>query len=59
MKESTKDELIGIAHVAKGSVKKALGQMSNDAKLKTEGQVEQLAGKVQRKLGQGETVLEK
>jgi hypothetical protein len=52
MIESTKDELIGIAH------KEAACRLTSNPKLVTGGQTENLAGRVQRKLGQAETMLE-
>jgi uncharacterized protein YjbJ (UPF0337 family) len=59
MKPSTKDELEGTLHEAKGKVKEKVGQVTNNPNLETEGQGEKLAGKVQKKVGQVEEVLEK
>jgi uncharacterized protein YjbJ (UPF0337 family) len=59
MKQSTKDELEGKLHEAKGTVKEKVGHVTNDPDLETEGQGEKLTGKVQKKVGQVEKVLEK
>ncbi|HXM02394.1 MAG TPA: CsbD family protein, partial [Chthoniobacterales bacterium] len=47
MKPSTKDELQGKLHEAKGKVKEKIGQVTNNPDLETEGQGEKLTGKVQ------------
>ena len=59
MKPSTKDELEGKLHEAKGKVKGKIGQVANNPDLETEGQGEKVAGKVQKKVGQVEKVLGK
>jgi uncharacterized protein YjbJ (UPF0337 family) len=59
MKPSTKDELEGTLHEAKGKVKEKIGQVTNNPDLETKGQGEKIAGKVQKKVGQVEKVLEK
>ena len=59
MKESTKDQVAGKFHELKGEVKEKAGQILDNKNLKTEGQAEQVAGKVQKKVGQVEKVLEK
>jgi len=59
MKPSTKDQLKGTLHVMKGKVKEKAGQVTDNPNLEAEGQAEQLAGKVQNKVGQIEKVLEK
>ena len=46
-------------HEAKGTVKEKAGQVTNNPKLTAKGQNEKLAGKVQKKVGQIEKVLEK
>jgi uncharacterized protein YjbJ (UPF0337 family) len=43
----------------KGKVKEKAGQVTNNPNLAAEGQNEKLAGKVQKKVGQIEKVLEK
>ena len=59
MKPSTKDEVEGMLHEAKGKVKQKAGQVTNNPKLADEGQAEKLGGKVQKKIGQVEKVFEK
>jgi uncharacterized protein YjbJ (UPF0337 family) len=59
MKPSTKDEIEGTLHAAKGKIKEKAGQVTNNPKLTSEGQGEKLGGKFQRKVGQVEKVLEK
>ena len=43
----------------KGNVKEKAGKVANNPDLKSEGHAEELRGKVQKKLGQVEQVLEK
>jgi uncharacterized protein YjbJ (UPF0337 family) len=43
----------------KGKIKEKAGQMTNNPDLESEGQVENLGGKVQQKVAQVEKVLEK
>ncbi|MEO8592460.1 MAG: CsbD family protein [Candidatus Solibacter sp.] len=59
MDKSTKDQVEGAFHEAKGKVKETAGRVVNDPDLETEGQAENLGGKLQKKLGQIEKVLEK
>ena len=59
MKSSTKDLIKGKFHEVKGRVKEKAGQVVNDPDLKSEGQSENLAGKVQKKIGKIENVFEK
>jgi len=59
MKPSTKDELEGKLHETKGKAKEKLGQVVNNPDMEQKGQDENLAGKVQKKVGQVEKVLEK
>jgi uncharacterized protein YjbJ (UPF0337 family) len=58
VKQSTKDEIKGNLHEAKGTVKQKAGQLINNSNLTAEGQKEKLAGKIQEKVGQVEKVLE-
>jgi uncharacterized protein YjbJ (UPF0337 family) len=51
MKPSTKDELEGKLHEAKEKVKEKVGQVTNNPDMKTDGQGEKVAGKVQKKVG--------
>jgi uncharacterized protein YjbJ (UPF0337 family) len=59
MKQSTKDEIKGNVHEAKGTLKEKAGRVTNNPNLTAEGQNEKFAGKVQKKVGQIENVLEK
>jgi uncharacterized protein YjbJ (UPF0337 family) len=59
MKPSTKDQIKGDFHELKGKAKEKAGKVMNDPNLVAEGQNENLAGKVQKKIGQVEKVLEK
>ena len=52
MNSSTKDQTQGKLHEVKGKFKEKVGQLINDADLEAEGQSENLAGKVQKKIGQ-------
>jgi len=49
----------GTLHEMKGKAKKVAGQVTDNPKLKTEGHVEQVAGTVQKKVGQVKKVFEK
>ncbi len=46
-----KDRVIGSAKQIKGAVKKTVGRVIGDAKLETEGRIEQAEGKVQNLVG--------
>jgi uncharacterized protein YjbJ (UPF0337 family) len=46
-----KDERDGKIVQAKGRVKQAVGDLTNDRKLKSEGQADEAAGKVQEAVG--------
>ena len=59
MKPSTKDQVEGKLHEVKGRVKEAAGQVTYNPNLTKEGQAEQVAGKVQKKVGQIKKVFEK
>jgi uncharacterized protein YjbJ (UPF0337 family) len=59
MKESTKDEIAGKVHEAKGAVKEKVGRATNNPDLEDEGIGEKIAGKVQNKIGQVKKVIEK
>jgi uncharacterized protein YjbJ (UPF0337 family) len=58
MKPSTTDQIEGALHEAKGKVKETAGQVTKNPKLDAEGQDEKIAGKIQKKVGQIEKVLE-
>jgi uncharacterized protein YjbJ (UPF0337 family) len=59
MKDSTKDKIKGTAHEVKGAVKKTLGRATNNPELESEGTGEKVAGKIQKKVGDVEKVVEK
>jgi uncharacterized protein YjbJ (UPF0337 family) len=59
MKPVTKDEIAGTVHEVKGTIKQKVGKLTNDPDLEGEGVGEKIAGKVQKKIGQVETVIEK
>jgi len=59
MTQSTNDQIEGKLHEVKGGLKETLGQVTNSPKLEAEGTNEKLAGKVQKKVGEIEEVLEK
>ena len=57
MKPSTKDKAQGTFHEVKGKVKEKVRRATNNPDLEAEGQVEKIAGKVQKKIGQVKKVL--
>jgi uncharacterized protein YjbJ (UPF0337 family) len=59
MKPSTKDQMQGKFHEAKGAIKQKTGNATNDPNLAMRGRDEKNAGKVQNKVGQVERVFEK
>jgi uncharacterized protein YjbJ (UPF0337 family) len=59
MKSSLKNQLGGTLHEVKGKLRQTAGEVTNDPDLAADGQVEKLAGKVQKKVGQIQTVFEK
>lgn len=59
MKPSTKDQMQGKFHEAKGAIKEKTGSATNDPNLAMRGHDEKTAGKVQNKIGQVEKVFEK
>ena len=46
-----KDRIAGSAKVLKGSVREAIGKVTGDAKLETEGKADKVEGKVQNAIG--------
>ena len=46
-----KDRIRGAAHQAKGALKKGVGTLTGDAKLKAEGEVDKAVGKTQSAVG--------
>ena len=59
MKSSTRDKAEGVFHKVKGTLKKAVGEVSGDRKLKAEGADEKTTGKVQEKVGKAKKVFGK
>ena len=59
MKDSTKDKIEGAAHEVKGAVKEKVGHALNKPDLESEGNSEKVAGKIQKKVGDIEKVIEK
>ncbi len=58
MKNATKDEAKGKFHEVKGAVKEKVGRATHNPALEDEGRDEKTAGKVQKKIGQVEKVLD-
>jgi uncharacterized protein YjbJ (UPF0337 family) len=46
-----KDRIVGSGKVIKGSIKEAIGKVTGDAKLETEGKADKVEGKVQNAVG--------
>lgn len=59
MKDSTKDKIQGKVHEVKGAVKERVGRATNNPALEDEGTDEKVGGKIQKKVGDIEKVLEK
>jgi uncharacterized protein YjbJ (UPF0337 family) len=59
MNPSTNDQTEGKLHEVRGKVKEVVGKAIGNPNLEVEGTAENLAGKVQQKLGQIEKVFEK
>lgn len=57
MKPSTQDHAEGKLHEVKGTVKEAVGKMTNDRDLEVSGNAEKKAGKVQKWIGRVEKVV--
>ena len=58
MRSSTEDKIKGGARALKGKVKEAAGVVTDNRRLRNEGQSEKVAGKVQKKVGQIKRVFE-
>jgi len=58
MKSSTKDQAEGKFHEVKGKIKEKAGRAINNPNLENEGTDEKTSGKVHKKIGQVEKVLE-
>jgi uncharacterized protein YjbJ (UPF0337 family) len=59
MKPSTENKIAGNVHEVKGTIKQKVGRLTNDPDLEGEGIGEKIGGKVQKKIGQLEKVIEK
>lgn len=59
MKDSTKDAAAGTFHEVKGAIKSQTGKVINDPGLEADGIVENVTGKIQKKIAQVEKVIEK
>jgi uncharacterized protein YjbJ (UPF0337 family) len=59
MPNSTKQELEGKLHEARGATKEEVGKITKDPKLESEGRTEKVAGIVQKTLGKVEKALGK
>jgi uncharacterized protein YjbJ (UPF0337 family) len=59
VKPGTKDEIAGRVHEVKGTIKEKVGELTNDPDLEGEGIGEDIAGKIQNKIGQVQKVIEK
>ena len=51
MKKSTKNQVKGAYHEAKGAAKEAAGKLTNDPALEVEGSDEQTIAKIQKLVG--------
>lgn len=59
MKSGTTNQIEGAVHEVRGTIKENVGRVLHDRELRNKGQTEQVAGKVQKKVGQIEKVLER
>jgi uncharacterized protein YjbJ (UPF0337 family) len=59
MKDSTKDEAAGTFHEVKGAIKSQVGKLTNDPDGEADGIVEKISGKIQKKIGRVEKIIEK
>jgi uncharacterized protein YjbJ (UPF0337 family) len=59
MKPSTENEIEGKIHEFKGKIKEKSGELTNDPDLEGAGTGEKIAGKIQKKIGQVQKVVEK
>ena len=58
-KTATENEIVGTVHEVKGKIKETVGHLTKDPDVEAEGIGEQIAGKVQKKIGREEKVIEK
>jgi uncharacterized protein YjbJ (UPF0337 family) len=59
IKPGTQDQVEGELHDVKGKVKEVAGRITNDPDLEADGDAEEIAGKIQKKIGQVKKVLGK
>jgi uncharacterized protein YjbJ (UPF0337 family) len=59
MKSSTTDKIAGRIHEVTGNIKEKVRQATSNPELEAEGIGEKIAGKIQKKIGQLEKVIEK
>jgi uncharacterized protein YjbJ (UPF0337 family) len=59
IKRSTKDKGEGTFRELKGRLKQKVGQLTNDPALEAKGLGEKISGKMQKKIGDLERVIEK
>jgi uncharacterized protein YjbJ (UPF0337 family) len=59
MKSSTKNRVAGKVHEVMGAIKEKAGRVTRNPDLEAEGTGEKIAGKVQKKIGQVQKVVEK
>jgi uncharacterized protein YjbJ (UPF0337 family) len=59
MTPGTQDQVEGKLHDAKGKVKEEAGKLINDPDLEADGETEEIAGKIQNKVGQVKKVFGK
>ena len=59
MKDSTKDQIKGKVDEVAGAVKEKIGHATNNPKLEDQGTAQKMGGKIQKKVGQVEKVVEK
>jgi uncharacterized protein YjbJ (UPF0337 family) len=59
MLDSTKQQIEGKLHEAKGAAKEKAGELAKDPNLESEGRTEKIAGIVQNTLGKAEKLLGK
>ncbi len=59
MKSSAKNQIAGKIHEVKGKIKEKAGRLTKNPRLEGEGMGEEIAGNVQKKIGQLQRVVEK
>ena len=58
MNKGTEDEIVGNVHEAKGKIKEKVGQLTDDPDLEGAGIGEKIAGKIEKKIGEVQKVVE-